>query len=288
MADGAVFLILMKVLRTLTFSLLIAYPAYSQTDEAREFKGIVAPARTYDIAPPVDGLVLKIHFVAGQHVRKGDLLFTLDSTRERLALERDEALLRKAEAEHRLAEATLERLSLLRKKSAVSEQDYREAEARRDIAAAMVTVAQVQVSGDEVVLNGMKRYAPFSGVMGQPTVAEGAHLIREARQQTTMATITELDPIMVRAFVPYDVYSSVLNLLNVNDGTSDRASALDRIEVSAFLPNGQRLPEMGRIAGGGYEFDPQTQVMEVMVEFPNPKLLLRPGLAVTLQGRLAP
>jgi hypothetical protein len=38
------------------------------------------------------------------------------------------------------------------------------------------------------------------------------------------------------------------------------------------------------MSGGGYEFDPATQAMEVTVDFPHPGLLLRPGLAVTLQA----
>ncbi len=33
-----------------------------------------------------------------------------------------------------------------------------------------------------------------------------------------------------------------------------------------------------------YEFNPATQTVEVIVEFPNPDLLLRPGLNVTLQS----
>ncbi len=61
-----------------------------------------------------------------------------------------------------------------------------------------------------------------------------------------------------------------------------------RIEVSVTLPTGQKLPQVGRLAGGGYEFDPQTQVMEVLVEIPNPNLLLRPGLAVTLVATRKP
>jgi len=50
----------------------------------------------------------------------------------------------------------------------------------------------------------------------------------------------------------------------------------------------ERNIRIGKLAGGGYEFDPKTQVMEVMAEFPNPGLLLRLGLAVTLQGRVKP
>lgn len=255
---------------------------------AQTFKGIVAPARSYDIAPPFDGQVIKIHFVPGQFVEKGALLFTLDTTKENLELERDQARLLRAEAQLRMAELALKNNAELRKKNVVAERQYLDSEAQRDIAAAAATEARVQVKADEVKIKEMKRYAPFAGIMSRPTVAEGAHLMREARENTGMATITALDPIQVKATIPYEVYAEHLKLLTLDDSTLDRREAMDRIEVFVTLPNGQRLPQIGKIIGGGYEFDPKTQVMEVMVDFPNPGLLLRPGLAVTLDSRVKP
>src|SRR5262245_32290093 len=84
------------------------HPALSQTNPGAptvpSLKGIVAPARSYDIAPPFDGQVIKIHFVPGEFVEKGALLFTLDTTKENLELERDQARLLRAEAQLRIAE----------------------------------------------------------------------------------------------------------------------------------------------------------------------------------------
>jgi RND family efflux transporter MFP subunit len=261
-------------------------PAFAQDrSENTSFKGIVAPARSYDISPPVDGQVIKIHFVPGQFVEKGALLFTLDATKEELELDRDRARLLRAEAKLRVAEVILKSNTELRKKNVISERQFVELEASRDVAAADLAEAQVQVHGDEVKIRELKRYAPFAGIMSRSTVAEGAHLIRQARENTGMATITELDPIQVKANVPYEVYADHLKLLSKS---LDRKEALDRIEVFVTLANGEKLPQVGRISGGGYEFDPKTQEMEVMVEFPNPGLLLRPGLAVTLTGRLRP
>lgn len=269
---------------------ILSVSAQAQQDGGApgEFKGIVAPARSYDIAPPFDGQVLKIHFVPGQFVQKGELLFTLDTTKEDLELERDKAILLRAEAELRIAELAFKNNVELRKKNVVSERQYLESEAKKDIASATVVQAQVQVKGDEVKIRELKRYAPFSGIMSRPTVAAGAHLIRMARENTGMATITELDPILVKAWVPYEVYVNHLNLLKLEGQPFDRNQAADRVEVLLTLPTGEKYPHAGKIAGGGYEFDPTTQVMEVMVEFPNPGLLLRPGLSVRLQGRVKP
>jgi RND family efflux transporter MFP subunit len=285
-----------RMLALVAFSMIplfgAAPPAVTQSNDVgaslQSFKGIVAPARSYDIAPPFDGQVIKIHFVPGQFVEKGALLFTMDTTKEELELERDQAALLRAEAQLRIAELVFKNNAELREKNVVSERQYRELEAQRDIAAASAAQARVQVKADEVKIKELKRYAPFAGIMSRPTVAEGAHLIREARENTGMATITELDPIQVKTWVPYEVYVDHLQLLKLGGETLDRREAMNRIEVFLTLPNGERYPHVGKIAGGGYEFDPKTQVMEVMVEFPNPGLLLRPGLAVTLQGRVKP
>jgi membrane fusion protein, multidrug efflux system len=252
------------------------------TSGANSFKGIVAPARSYAIAPPFDGQVIKIHFVPGQYVEKGALLFTLDTANEELELERDQARLLRVEAQLRIAELVLKNNTELRKKNVVSERQFVESEAQRDVAAAAVAEARVQVRGDEMRIKEMKRYAPFAGIMSRASVAEGAYVIK----QTGMAMVTELDPIEVTARVPYEVYAEHLKLLKYDGKFLNPKEAMERIEVFVTLPNGEKLPQIGKISGGGYEFDPNTQVMEVMVDFPNPGLLLRPGLAVKLQARV--
>jgi membrane fusion protein (multidrug efflux system) len=188
-----------------------APPASSQdsnegNSDEHSFKGIVAPARSYDIAPPFDGQVIEIHFKPGEYVEKGKLLFTLDTTKEELELERDKAQLLRAEAQLRIAEVTLKKNQELCKKNVVSELHCLELEAQRDIAPAAVAEAGIQVRGDEIKITETKLYAPFSGVMSRSAVAEGAHL----SEQTSMATISELDPILIKAYVPYQVYAEQL------------------------------------------------------------------------------
>jgi RND family efflux transporter MFP subunit len=265
-----------------------AHPAAPQdrsaTSGVQGFKGMVAPAHSYSIAAPFDGQITTIHFVPGQYVEKGVLLFTFDTANEELELERDQARLLRAEAQLRIAELVLKNNTELRKKSVISERQFAESEAQRDIAMAAVAEARVQVRSDMLRIKEMKRYAPFSGIMSRPMVIEGAFV----KQAHEMAMITELDPIQVRASVPYEVYTEHLKLLKFESKVLDPKEATRRIEVSVTLPNGEQLPQVGKISGGGYEFDPKTQVMEVMVDFPNPGLLLRPGLAVTLQARVKP
>jgi RND family efflux transporter MFP subunit len=188
--------------------------AFAQADGSasveQTFKGIVAPARSFDIPPPADGQIVKIHFEPGQFVDKGALLFTLDSTKEDLELERDQARLLRAEAQLRIADQALKANAEQRKKNAASDRQYVEAEAQRDIAAATAAEARVHVKADEISINELKRYAPFAGIMSPPTVPEGVNLSRMARENGALATITSLDPIQVKTSIPYEVYADHL------------------------------------------------------------------------------
>ena len=122
-----------------------------------------ANCSSYDIAPPFDGQVIKIHFVPGQFVEKDALLFTLDTTKENLELERDQARLLRAEAQLRMAELALKNNTELRKKNVVSERQFLDSEAQRDIAAAAAAEARVQVKADEIKIKEMKLYPSIFG-----------------------------------------------------------------------------------------------------------------------------
>src|SRR6516165_2935394 len=128
--------------------------------EVREFRGIVAPARTAEISPRYNGLLSKIYFLPGQFVEEGNLLFEFRTNDQELAVEIDQSKLQRAEADLRMAELTLTNKRDLRAKKIISETETLQAEASRDIAAANVVEARLTVQLSESVLKNMKLYAP--------------------------------------------------------------------------------------------------------------------------------
>jgi hypothetical protein len=70
---------------------------------------------------------------------------------------------------------------------------------------------------------------------------------KQARENTGVATITELAPMEVRAWVPYEVY--------VRCSTERTQSAVSGL----VLPHGENYPHVGKIGAAGYEFDAKTQ-----------------------------
>jgi multidrug efflux pump subunit AcrA (membrane-fusion protein) len=129
------------------FTTLIASAAAQNTSkgtqQVQEFHGIVVPARTAEISPRYNGLLLKIDFIPGQFVEQGDLLFEFSTTDQQLAVEIDQSKLHRAEADLRMAELTLTNKQSLYTKRIISETETVQAEASRDIASAKVEEASL-------------------------------------------------------------------------------------------------------------------------------------------------
>ena len=142
--------------------------------------------------------------------------------------------------------------------------------------------ARLTVQLSESVLKNMKLYAPISGIISRSFVAEGAFITKEAREQSSMALITQLNPIRVIYQIPFGVYAQTVEILK----TSEQAN--QQREISLILPNDDKFPHVGRIVTGSNEFNRETQMIDILAEFPNPRYLLRPGLSVTVQTKIKP
>jgi len=269
------------IIPTAVLAGLMVQPGAAQQQsapEVLEYRGIVAAAREAEVAPRIDGLLNRINFTAGQFVQEGDLLFEFSTRDKELTLALTQAGSKQAEAQLRLAGINLRNKQTLRSRNTGSEMEFLEAEAQRDIAAAKAEEARANVQLAELALSQMRLYAPISGLVSRPMVREGTYITKEARDQSRLATVVQLDPIRLVGQPPAAMYfqrgETVTNLEQI---AQQRAFGL-------VLPTGDVYPHKGHLVAGSYEFNPKTQTTEVTVEFPNPDYLLRPGLAVTLQS----
>jgi multidrug efflux pump subunit AcrA (membrane-fusion protein) len=94
--------------------------------EVLEYKGTVAAAREVEVAPRLDGLLSEITFVAGQFVKKGNLLFAFASKQSAIP-GACPGQPKQAEAQLRLAEVDLKNKETLRAQNVASEMQFLEA-----------------------------------------------------------------------------------------------------------------------------------------------------------------
>jgi RND family efflux transporter MFP subunit len=276
-------LLSLRVIPTFAAAWLMIQPTPAQQQpapEVLEYKGTVVAALEGEVAPRLDGLLTKINFTAGQLVKKGDLLFEFGTRDKELTLALAQATRKQAEAQLRLAEVKLTNAQTLRTRHVASKMQLLEAEAQRDIMAAKAEEARANMQLAELALNQMKLYAPISGIISRPLIREGAYITKEAREQSRLATIVQLDPIHVVGQAPAAMYFQRGEILKSLE------QAAEQREFGLVLPTGDNYPHKGRLVAGAYEFNAATQTTEVTAEFPNPDYLLRPGLNVTLQSSI--
>ena len=215
--------------------------------------GSTAAVQGVTVSTDQPGIVHKINFESGQTVKEGDLLVQLEVSQE-------QAQLRSAEAQMRLAGANLLRQQNLLKSRVSSQADYDSAQAQYDQAVARVE--EVKALIDKKTIR-----APFSGVLGIRAVNLGQYLQSGAQ----VAPLQSLDPIYVNFWLPQQYLGQI--------------AAGQPVHVQA-----DGLPDVtfdGKINALDAVIDEATRNVRVQATLPNPQGLLRPGMFVNTEVPLA-
>lgn len=124
--------------------------------------GSLASIRGVTVSAEVAGTITAIRFESGQSVDEGDLLVELDTSSE-------QAQLKAAIAQTRLAKIRLDRAVELRRKNTVAQSELDTAEAQR-------AETQAQVENLESLIEKKRIRAPFAGRLGLRQVDLGQYL----------------------------------------------------------------------------------------------------------------
>ena len=112
-----------------------------QISQWDDFSGRVEAVENVDLRPRVSGYIDRVNYEEGQEVRKGDVLFTIDSRSYRAELARAQADLARARSQAELGRSEAARAKKLSELQAISTESYEQrrsaaAEAQANVAAA--------------------------------------------------------------------------------------------------------------------------------------------------------
>lgn len=230
--------------------------------------GTVEPFSTVAVKPQVDGQLAQVHFAQGAFVKKGDLLFTIDSRPFEAALRQAEASLAKTAAEANNARVEFERRQRLFTDGFISRDEYDQSETRASALRAAVQAEQAMVENARLQLQYCTIRSPIDGRVGQLLVHPG-NVVK--RNDTTLAVINQVRPV----FVTFSVPEQELPAIRQQSGAGTLAVAAQ--------------PDRAPLARGGLEFidntvDVSTGTVRLKGLFPNRDEALWPGqfVAVTL------
>jgi multidrug efflux system membrane fusion protein len=227
--------------------------------------GTVTPVYTDSITSQVDGLVISVHYTEGQVVRKGDPLIDIDSRQYRAnllqaqgALERDQNILAQAQMD-------LERYRTAWARNAIAKQilDDQEKLVLQD--EGTVKNDQGTVQYDQIQVDYCHITAPIAGRVGLRLVDPGN--VVQASGGTTLAVITQLDPITVIFTVPEDSLGPV----------AARLRKRAKLPVDAFDRTAQTKIATGRLLTLDNQIDTTTGTVKARSVFPNKNDVLFPN-----------
>lgn len=227
--------------------------------------GTVTPVASVEVKSQISSVLTRVHVKEGQFVRAGELLFTLDARSDeanvakvRAQMAKDESLL--ADAQRQLA-----RSRDLLSKGFISQGALDTTQAQVDAQLASLGADRAALDAAQLGLSYNSVKASGAGRLGAINVFPGTTV---QANQTTLVTITQIDPINISFNLPQRNLETVLQGLKAGGVT-----------VNAKLPDAK--PEIqGRLQFVDNAVDAATGTIRVKARFDNRDAKLWPGAFV--------
>lgn len=228
--------------------------------EFEEITGRIDAIETVELRARVSGHLEAVHFQAGQLVKKGDVLFTIDPRWYQAQFDLATARAEVAEREAKRADDLLAAAAISSEEAEARR--ARAAEARADLATARLDLEHTEVR------------APIDGRVSRAFVTGGNLVSGAPGGATLLTTIVSVGD----AYVYADLDESTL--LKFNRLVREKSLAMQngRIPVDLQLADENGYPRHGYIESADNRVNPATGSLVLRMIFPNPDDALVPGL----------
>jgi len=222
------------------------------------------------IQPQVTGYIVDQTYKEGSFVRKGQILFQIDTRPFQALLDQAKAQLAQAQAQLGKTQLDVDRDTPLAKERAIA-QSQLDNDIQANLAAkASAKAAEAQVEQAQLNLDFTHVTSLVNGIVGIAQVQIG-NLVSPT---TVLTSVSQVNPI--KAYFPiseqeYMHYAARINAHNQQEVPSD-APPFDLV-----LADGTVYPQRGRLLLTNRQVDVTTGSIQLVCAFPNPNNILRPG-----------
>ncbi len=223
------------------------------------------------ITPQISGQLMEVCIKEGQQVKKGQVLFRIDSRDAQLELESAEANLLAAQAQESSAKLEFESNTNLYNKGIVSKYVLDNAENQYKQAKASVAQYRAIANRARVNLSYCTIEAPVAGVIGSIPVFAG--------DQVSPGTYLTLLSGNAKMYAEFSVSESVLEERANGEANGSLASFPD---VTFLFKSGTEYGHKGRITSVTGTVDRTTGALTCKATFPNPDGILYSGIQGTV------
>jgi membrane fusion protein (multidrug efflux system) len=224
-----------------------------------------------DITPKVQGYLIKKNYSEGFFVRKGQLLYEIDSRPFVAALDQSKAQVAMAEAQRSEADNNVVRDRPLAAQSAIPQKQLDTDVSILAASTAQVDAAKASMAQAELNLAWTKVYSPIDGLAG----ISNSNVGDLVGTTTKMTTISQVNPIRAYFNISERDYLGEAQAISrlVRGGTARGPS----LPIEFIQANGVVFPAKGKIMLVNREIAASTGTIQVAAEFANKDGILRPG-----------
>lgn len=228
------------------------------------------------ITPQASGQLMRIAVSEGQQVKKGEVLFVIDSRNAQLELEAAQANLQAALAQENSAKLEFESNKNLFEKKIVSNYMLANSENAYKQAQAAVAQARAAVNRAKVELGFCTITAPVTGIIGEIPVRVGDQ-VSPLSELTMLSGNTTID-------AEFSLTEALIEELVQSGMTSKEKDEYiaNLPEVTFVMKNGTEYPHKGRITTLTGVVNASTGSLSCKATFPNPEGHLYSGVQGTV------
>jgi multidrug efflux system membrane fusion protein len=218
---------------------------------------------TVAVKSRVTGILMKVHFVQGQLVKKDDILLSIDPRPFEAVLKGAQANFSKDSFLLANAEKELARQAELLKKGYASQDDYDISKTAADSLRATVESDAAAVELAKLSVDYCTIKSPIEGLAGMLLVNEG-NLV--SSDNTTVVTLNQIKPIYVTFTVPGEYLPQIQKYMGIN-----------KLKVVAQRPLGDEQEFEGNLTFVDNAVDTSTGTIKLRGTFENEDGKLWPG-----------
>ena len=244
-----------------------------------EYIGEVYGEKDIPIRARVEGFLEGIHFEEGSDVKEGQLLYTIDPRPLEATVNAQQSEVAAAETMMVKAKSDLDRYTPLAALNAVSKSDLDAAQAEYDASVSAVEAAKANLRSAQIQLGYTKIYSPINGIIGI-TKARVGDFVGKDPNPVILNTVSATNNVKVRFYLTETAYLYLsrefikrMSLMVEGEPDPEREPNIELI-----LSDGSIYEEKGTVDFIDRSIDASTGSILIQANFPNPKLILRPGL----------
>lgn len=223
-----------------------------------------------DVRPMISGNIVAVHVDEGQHVTKGQPLFTIDQTQYLAAVEQAQASVNSARTAVESQEISVKSNRALRDKNIISEQAMQLSENQLAQAKASLAQAEAALINARKNLSYTQVVAPSSGVIGAIPLRVGALASPSGQALTTVSDNSQV-------YAYFSLTERQILDMTENGAKNLNTAIAEMPAVKLKLANGQIYPKEGHVATVSGVIDASTGASTVRALFDNQSGVLRSG-----------